>query len=587
MRWFLAALLALILPVGGLAQQAGSDEVRLMRQATLLEAAGDMAAAEGSLRRILDERPASVPALLALERILRHQGRLAELPAAVETALEQEPASAILNQLALRTYSALDRVADLESAAERWMETSPGMEMPYRDAARTWRARGDYARARAALELGRDRVAAPDALALELGALYAELDRPGLAAREWDRAIGEDGQGASQVRRQLRGLRDGGAAVLPALMARLDGDPPTRGRLAAGLELAMTAALEDRSLVAARRLVGMLDDEERGAMLLDLARRADGAGMHRLAQFAYGALLEAGAIDGLSAIQSRYAELALTVGDTAAATAAYADLEGDRDAGRPARRQAAALRVELLAAQDPAAAAESLRAFRDQNPDVAETDELAAGVAEALYAAGRPADAEAALTGVRGPRTALLRGRLALLAGHRDAARSAFMAAAPGLRGGEATGALTLARLLGRISDEGAAALGRALTEVEAGEPGRGIDSLLASVESLEAAERAALLEFAAGLAHRHGLGADADRLRRMVVAEHPRSDEAPSALLALARASVASGNGEEARELLERLIIEYPRSALAPQARRELDRLGRGSTSSNHSSGR
>jgi TolA-binding protein len=63
--------------------------------------------------------------------------------------------------------------------------------------------------------------------------------------------------------------------------------------------------------------------------------------------------------------------------------------------------------------------------------------------------------------------------------------------------------------------------------------------------------------------------------MRREIVAEYPRSREAPSALLALAR-TVAQrpGSHDEGRLLLERLILEHPRSALVPQARRELDRL-------------
>ncbi|HEX2167166.1 MAG TPA: hypothetical protein VHG09_07990, partial [Longimicrobiales bacterium] len=56
---------------------------------------------------------------------------------------------------------------------------------------------------------------------------------------------------------------------------------------------------------------------------------------------------------------------------------------------------------------------------------------------------------------------------------------------------------------------------------------------------------------------------------------ELPRTHEAPSALLTLARQAVRDPESEEeARVLLEKLIVEYPRSALAPQARAELQRL-------------
>jgi hypothetical protein len=572
-------------PMSARAQDTQADEVRLMREATLQEAAGDLARAERVLIGILEIRPESAPALLALERVLRHQARLEHLPPLVERALEEEPGSAILNQLLLRTYSGLDRVAELEAAVAAWTDASPGLEAPYREAARTWQGRGDFQRARAALEMGRDRVAAPDALALELGALYAALDQPGLAAREWDRAIGGDGAGVSQVRRQLRALPDGGAAVLPELVARLERGAGSHGRTAAGLDLALAAGFEDRALELARRLVSATAPAERRTLLLDLARRADGARLVGLAHYAYGELLATGEFEGAAAVRARFAELSLAVGDTAAAAMAYGDLGADRGAGSVEQRKAAALQVELLASHDAEAAARALRAFRDEHRNAAETDRLAAAVAGSLERDGRLEAAEAAMAGVRGPRTALVRGRIALLAGERDAARTAYMAAAPELRGAEATHAISLVTLLTRIPEAGAAMLGQALADAAAGEPGRGVDRLVSSSAGLASAERAALLEFAASLAEEHGLDDDATRIRQIIVAEHPRTSEAPAALLALARAAADRG-GEEARELLERLIIEYPRSALVPQARRDLEQIRRATASSNRSSG-
>ncbi|MEJ2504061.1 MAG: hypothetical protein P8177_12255, partial [Gemmatimonadota bacterium] len=71
------------------------------------------------------------------------------------------------------------------------------------------------------------------------------------------------------------------------------------------------------------------------------------------------------------------------------------------------------------------------------------------------------------------------------------------------------------------------------------------------------------------------GLSEDATELRERIVAEYPRSPEAPEALLALGRAlgDYPTRRGQ-AREWLERLVIVYPRSALVPQARRALERI-------------
>jgi TolA-binding protein len=60
-------------------------------------------------------------------------------------------------------------------------------------------------------------------------------------------------------------------------------------------------------------------------------------------------------------------------------------------------------------------------------------------------------------------------------------------------------------------------------------------------------------------------------------VTNYPHAQEAPAALLALARSALArQESAEQARILLEKVIMNYPRSALVPQARRELERLGR-----------
>jgi hypothetical protein len=574
----LAILLALA-PVAG--QAPGQEEVALIREATLHEAAGDLTSAEGALSRVLESRPASAPALLALERVLRHQGRRDALIPRVRAGLEAEPESAILNQIHLRTLSALDQVEALEGAVRAWIAASPDMEVPYREAARTWEIRGDYTRAREVLEQGRGRLTAHDALALELGSLYAALDQPALAAREWDRAIGEDGSGVAQVRRQLRALPDGGARLLADLVGRLAADPVTQGRLRAGLELALAAGLEEPGIELARRVVAAQAEGDREAMLLDVARKADGARMSRLAHYAYGALVEGGGHRGLPALHARFAELALVVGDTAGAARSFRTLEQEEGLGQSQRRAAAALRIELLASQDPDAAAAALLESRDNGWPGAETDRVAALVAAAYVEVGRADDALSTIAGVRGPRTALLRGRLALLAGDREGARSAFMAAAPGLRGAEATRALALVTLLGRLTDRGARAVGEAVAAAADGEPGLGLDRLAEALGGVDPVERAALLAFAANLADDHSLRADAVRLRERLVVEHPTAPETPAALLALAR----DREGIEAVELLERIIVEYPRSTLVPQARSELERVRRnGIDNHNHS---
>ncbi|MFP4624339.1 MAG: hypothetical protein ACLFRX_09205, partial [Gemmatimonadota bacterium] len=354
------------------AAQAGASEIRLLEAAAEREAAGELAGAEALLREILEERRASVPALLALERNLRIQGRLDELPSLIAPALEDEPGSALLNQLLVRTLSALDRPAALADAAEAWIEARPGLEIPYREVAEAWAGRGEYGRARAILEEGRRRLRRQGALALELGTLYATLEQAEPAAREWALAV-EDGRGTRQVQRRLRSLPDGGASIVPGLVDRLADDHGI-GRREAALELAAEAGLEDRVRTLTTGLLADWSSGDRRRRFEALARAADRAGHTRLALWAYEQRLARepdGTGPGLMALRHRYAQLALAAGDTAAVGAAHgrvdkADEPGSRDA------------------------------------------EEAAAVAAALLATGRVAEAESLVAGRAGPRAALV-----------------------------------------------------------------------------------------------------------------------------------------------------------------------------------
>jgi TolA-binding protein len=57
-------------------------------------------------------------------------------------------------------------------------------------------------------------------------------------------------------------------------------------------------------------------------------------------------------------------------------------------------------------------------------------------------------------------------------------------------------------------------------------------------------------------------------------VQQHPKSPEAPEALLAWGRALRDAGDSAGAIARLETLLVDYPDSALLPQARRDLERL-------------
>jgi predicted negative regulator of RcsB-dependent stress response len=555
--------------------QVHQDEVLLVRDATVREQAGDFAGSQRILESILNANPQSLSALLSLERVLRVQAKLVELLPFVQAHLRADNTSMIGHQMMVRTLSALDQIPDLDRASEAWIKAYPKIETPYREIARVWELRGDYMRAVQYLEMGRAR-AGRDALALELGDMFARLDEPERAVTEWQRAIGQDARGLLLVQRRLATLKDGGARVLPGLVDVLASSTLTPRRRAA-VQLAIDAGLGPKAEQIAQRTAADLKGEERQAFLVEVARRADAAQLPRVAYWAYTQFaLNNFAPDQLLAIRARIAELALATGDTASAARGFRELEQSFESGSPQRRQATALRIQLLVKEGKlGTAATELRTFRDEYADAPELDATAAMLATGYYEKGDLDEAAKSLDRVAGPHSNLARGRIALRRGDVAGARASLMASAPSLHGAEATQTLKLATLLGKVSREGGELLGEALAATGAGAGKNAVIAVEKRVDALPELERPAILDFAAALADRSQLPLDGERIRRRIITDFPRSNEAPSALLTLARSLTERGEaGEEAKTYLEKLIIEYPRSALVPQARQELDRL-------------
>jgi hypothetical protein len=570
------------------AGQQQSGALDRLAAAASLEAAGDLVGAEAVVRAVLASHPTSLTALLALERLLVVQARPGDVLGAVHRLLAVDPASATGHQMRLRAHAQVGDESSIEAAVRDWIRATPQIETPYREAALVHRQRGEHRRAIGVLEEGRRRIDRDDALALELGDAYAAAGDMGRAAAEWSRAVGSDGRGFLLVQRRIQALPDGGAAVVPQLVQQLAAGRPAPARQKAAALIAIGAGLEVEARRLSEQLAAAAATAEREALLVELARRADGAALHNLAVWAYAELLRGPREPGAAlAIRARLAELALATGDTALASTVAVQLEDAAVAGSPQRRQALAMRARLTAAEgDVAAATAALRTLRSEYPHAPELDETAALLADRLLDAGSDELARALLAGVQGGRSAQVRARLYLRAGDLGRAREQLMAAAPLLRGREATESLALAALLMRLSPAGGEVVARVLMAGDA-PPGRVLPEELlpeaaGAARLLPAGDRAAVLEFLAGMADRAALPDDAAALRAEIVATLPRSHEAPAALLVMARRSLERPHGgtQEAMVLLERLILEYPRSTLAPQARQELQRL-RGSSAS------
>lgn len=556
---------------------AQEGELALIAAATDREQSGDYAAAEQILARVLAQNPQSLSALLSIERVLRMENKLKDLPGYVVAHLSADPTSAIGHQMLVRTYSALNQMQDLEKASEDWIRATPKIETPYREVARVWQQRGEYQKALQYLQQGRSRVTQADALALELGDVYAALAQTQLAVKEWDRAIGPTARGLLLVQRHLAALRDGGAQILPPLVDALMKPPASQQRQRAAAQLAIDAGLGERAERVVGTIAAGLKGTELQNFLVEVARRADAAQLPRVAFWAYSRLgPTAFNPEQALAIRARLAELALALGDTASAASSYQALEQSLSAGSPQRRQAVALRIQLMVKEGRIEDAQKeLDAFRVEFPNAAELDAVAAALASAYLDKEDPDRAEKSLAGASGPRSSIARSRIALRRGDVAGAKSALLTAAPTLQGSEATETIRLATLLGKVSREGGELLGKSIARAGAGAPREAVLLLEKGADDLPEAERPAVLDFAAALADRSQLPLDAERMRRHIVLEYARSMEAPSALLALARALNERNEApDDARQYLEKLILEYPRSALVPQARQELDRL-------------
>lgn len=574
---FAFALLPLCIarPVAAQQPPDPQSEISIIRQSEALEARNDLAGAERLIRSILTRSPTSLTSLITLERLLTMQGRVADIEPFIETLLQVDPVSVIGHQMRVRLYATINKPADLIRAGNGWIAATPNIETPYREIARAMRGRGDLEGAAAMLDRGRQKVGG-DALALEMGDVYAELKDYERAVLEWSRGIGKDGQGFLLVQRRLQGLPDGGTSAIPRLVAALRRDPTTLERRRAATSIALDAGMVADADQLARQLLRDLRAADRPAFLVDVARRADNIGASALAYWAYGEVVK---IDPDSsrilALRSRYAQLALAVGDTARAARLYLDLERAAAPGSPQRRQALAARIQLGSARgDALHAAADLKLLRTEYPIAPELDEAASQVANAWLDKGNLVAAEAAVAGINGARAGAARGRIYLRRGDVERARNEILTSAPYLHGAEATEALTLATLIARMSLAGGELIGRALG-IAGDNPEAAVRLMLTGSKELSRQERADILDYAAVVADRGAIPMLADVVRREIVEMYPQSSVAPAALLALATAAAArGGSADDARLLLEKIILEYPKSALVPQARRDLDRL-------------
>jgi hypothetical protein len=580
-RWGVGVLcLAFLRPVAIHAQEDDPLlETRLLQAAAGEESSGDLAAAEETLRCLMDRRPTSTGGILALERVFRAQNRIREILPFAEQSVNIEPNALGPRLLELRVLTELDDRNGLQEAAEDWMDSGGSSSEPYRVVGASFARVFGPERALSVLQRGRSELGQPFLFAMEAGDLLKDLGRMEEAVLEWATVIGNEASSVAAVMRRIGEIEEDRETLVLPLLEQLRSPPTTGVRLRAGARLALEAGafVEARGLAEAA-LEGLVDRPRQG-FLTALARQAQEVPAMGVALWAYETLREGAGDDReIRALDQRITMAALLTGDTLRALEAQQAIADDLPEGSADRRQALAEIIRLGIEWGGADIRESLSAFAREFPDAPQLDELAVTLAVQLDADGDREGARSLLAGVTGPRSALERGYLYLAAGEAVPGRAALQDALSGVSPRVATGVIALLGFLDRLDGESLAAFMRSAVLAHRGITDGALSELEVSIDATPRDERPPLLAMGARIADGGRVPEKAADFRGRIIRDHPYSREVPEATLELARFKGATPAGvDEAIRLLEDLILSQPNSAILPMARRELQRIRRG----------
>jgi tetratricopeptide (TPR) repeat protein len=565
-RWLGVVVVLVGVPVAGAAQS--------ISQGFDLERQGRTEQAATMYFTMLRGEPASLPALLGLERVLPTLGRLPELLAPVQRALQTDTSAALMG-LALRTYVALAEDDSAVALTRRWAATHPHDPSPWREWAIALQDHIRFDDARAVLEEGRRTLGTPAALAIELAELDERTGDWTGAALSWAAAAGAEPahvpNAVSQLDDAPADQRDRVLRTLTASAATL-----TARRIAAELMLGwgqperawetLAPTLDPptpEGAVAVRRFAQLSSGTAPGM------RRAHGLALARLADMMPGPLAARARAEAARAL--------LDAGDRTAARALLLRLIGDSSAPADAQAMAQTALIDALIADgalDSAAAALG-RLETDARASGDDRERLRLALADAWIHKGRLSQADDAIGADSSVEALALRGWVRLYHGDLHGALEAFRSAGPYAGDREAATARTgMIALLEGVGAERSPELGTGLLTLARGDSAGAIGALRHAADRLpDARGRPDVLLLAARIAARLGRTDDALELFAEVVHTGGTGAAAPAAELEWARVLLGRGNSAEAVAHLEHLILTYPQSAVVPEARRTLER--------------
>lgn len=124
-------------PVSALQNRGGARlETRMLRQAATHESRGELREAEATLRELLDLESESSAAVLALERVLRADGRIGEALPVFDRYLAEHPGTIQVWRHKLGVLIETDSLRGVDATVDNWIRAAPGSPQPYREGAR-------------------------------------------------------------------------------------------------------------------------------------------------------------------------------------------------------------------------------------------------------------------------------------------------------------------------------------------------------------------------------------------------------------------------------------------------------------------
>ncbi|MGQ0715373.1 MAG: tetratricopeptide repeat protein [Gemmatimonadaceae bacterium] len=541
--------------------RAGAQEIGTAEQrGLLLEQDEKYREAATAYREALAQAPASVMALLGLERVYAQLGWPDSLLPVLERSIAAAPREPALRAAQIRTLRAMGLSDRVHQAFDRWTRDMPGDPAPYREYARLLLQDGQLRTADSVLQRARTRLGTGRGLELEQAQLRAAMGEWALSAASWHQAL----ERAPYLQQ---------AAILSLVATPLEMRPAVRrDLLAAGRN------------VAARRVLAALElhwgaPQDAWAVLRDLPR--DTATFSAWSEFVRRAeeaeawvvvrsVLDAMLRDRPSAdLALRAARAALHGDDAEAALSLVAQAERGLDSAEAAV-VTLPMRLEALAGLGRAEEAQrTLDAYAPHSSPELRRRQRAV-VAWAWVRAGDVVRARALLGSDTTAAASEVTGWLSLYSGDLAAARKTLR-----VRGRTTTELVTALALLARTKADASPDAGNAFLSLARGDTARAAVEFEEAANALDDA-RSFLIAVAARLHAAVRDDARAVMLWSELATKSADAPEAPEANLEWARALRRAGRHTDAVARLEHLILTYPNSALVPQARRELE-LARG----------